>query len=206
MASKFKHGDNFRNRNMMFVFWEDNKKQMQALDYIKTNYTDYIYIKHDKDIDKDRDGKEITKKVHYHCIVCWENARHSHSICDELGGIEYNCVEPVINLRKALLYLIHFKENGKTNYDISDCIGSDNLLVKLNRFVQVGESDESERCLEIYRMLSEIDGYISYSAFFMKVCQNGYYSDFRRGYSLFNKLIEEHNAKYYRMTDFNENV
>lgn len=187
----WKHGDKFEDRWFLFVFFADNEKHLNAIRYIERNYDSYVYVFHDDDLNDE--GEPI--KHHYHVIVHFNNYRNSHSVCDELG-VEYNCCEPMLNKKDSFLYLLHKGYPTKKHYTLLDCCGKGSCWQTLHKFVALDDMTEDNRALTIYELIYSYDRYLKYTELFRKVCDEGLYSDFRRGASLYKELLIEHNIKY----------
>lgn len=111
------------NRNFTFLLYpNEDESHKKALEIIKSKYK-HAYIIHDKD--KEENGNP--KKEHVHCVVHFENARYKKALAKELGiGETYldGCL-----LKEQLMYLIHFENPEKYQYDLEDVKG--NLKNKL---------------------------------------------------------------------------
>lgn len=121
----------FRSRNFCTLLYPDDSTHKQALEIIKSNF-DYAYILHDKDVyDEDIENdtgehkKGDLKKRHWHVVFsnCSGNARTNKSIAKELG-LDLNYIQQCRNLDNALLYLIHYNDDDKYQYIITDVVSN----------------------------------------------------------------------------------
>ena len=100
------------NRTFSLILYEEDIEQMKALEYIKQNYC-YAAILHTED--KLEDGTK--KKPHFHVVLSvGSNPRNRKSVANELKIAE-NYIEGC-NKDKMLLYLIHYEQPDKYQYDI----------------------------------------------------------------------------------------
>lgn len=160
----------------------------------KLNNYECLYIKHDKD--KLETGE--LKKIHYHVVLKFKNYKWKSALSEELG-VELNYLQPVRNLNNILCYLIHFKEDNKYHYDLSEVKGSANFKDKLNKVIKSIDLSEEDRVLSIMEYLYSQKYYVSFTSLVDFVLKNGLWSDFRRSASIFSKLLDEHNAIYYNV-------
>ena len=110
--------ENFRSKNFNLVLYDEDKTHKKAIDYIIKNY-DYAMILHDKDFN---DDGEI-KKPHYHIVIRFPNARWNTALANELEITE-NYIEECRSLKRSLLYLIHYYDENKYQYQLNDVEGS----------------------------------------------------------------------------------
>lgn len=160
----------------------------------KLNNYECLYIKHDKD----RLENGELKKIHYHVVLKFKNYKWKSALSDELN-ISDNYLQPVRNLNNILCYLIHYKEDNKYHYDLSDVKGSANFKDKLNKVIKSIDLSEEDRVLSIIEYLHSCKYYVSFTSLVDFVLKNGLWSDFRRSASIFSKLLDEHNAIYYNI-------
>ena len=118
--------EKFRSRNFNLVLYDEDESHKNALDYIEKN-CDYAMILHDMDTNE---IGEI-KKAHYHVVLRFPNAKWSTSLANDLG-IGENYIEECRSLKRSLLYLIHYYDEDKYQYDIDDVKGSlKNRLIEI---------------------------------------------------------------------------
>ena len=178
--------EKFRSRRFcLLLYTSEDDTHIKALEYIKNNYESYAYIIHDKDLNNNGE----LKKAHTHIVLEFNNARWSSSLAEELG-IAPNYLQNCKNFEKALDYLIHFNDDTKYQYDISEVKG--NLKKQLIKQMNSFNKDENEIVKEIIEMINNSD-LIDVSTFVKIMCDWGYYSYFRRSLGLFLRLIDNHN-------------
>lgn len=176
----------FRSRKLCLLLYPDEDiSHKKALEYIKLNY-DHAYIVHDKD--KDEEGN--LKKKHTHVVISLPNAKWNTSLSEEIG-VPVNYIERCKSFDNALEYLIHFNDDSKFQYDISEVKGT--LTKKLFKIINNYDKDENEKVLELLDFIenSSIVDDIS----FLRYCSSiGYYDVVRRSASWFMRIIDRHNS------------
>lgn len=183
----------FRSKNFCLVLYPEDETHREALVKLATNY-DYVSIVHDKDIYESGEQEGKLKKPHWHVVLRFKNAVWNSSIAKELG-ITMNYLEPCRDLRNSLLYLIHYNNPEKAQYDIADVVGP--LGKELPRLINVEDKSESEIMLEI-RGFIQSNQYLSIDSLLVWACEQGYYSYVRRSSYFLKGLLEEHNRPYVR--------
>lgn len=93
---------NKRVRNIGLILYPEDNSHMLALDYIKHNYENYIWILHNRDL---KENGEI-KKEHFHVLLHFPNARTISTLSKQLG-ISENLFYEIKSLNGQLRYLIH---------------------------------------------------------------------------------------------------
>ena len=92
-------------------------------------------------------------------------------------------------LDKSLMYLIHYNNEDKYQYDIKDVFGS--LRPKLERLILNKDRSEEEIITELLYFIKHYPTNLSITVFVEYVCSKGLYSYYRRSQSTFIMLIEE---------------
>lgn len=165
----------------MILYPEDNN-HMLALDYIKHNYENYIYILHNRDYNEDNEFK----KEHYHVILHFPNARTISTISKQLGVGEHLFYE-IKSLNGQLRYLIHYDDDDKARYEIDEVKGTLYMLGKFKKSFKDSQDEISDVSL-IYEFI--VDNDISDLQMLLEfVLDNNLYSSFRRNYIMFKDLI-----------------
>lgn len=172
-----------RSRNFTFVVYDENVSDV--LDKLNSISCTFIYIKHDKDYDNDNN----LKKVHYHFIVCFENARSLDHIKSILN---LSFVEAVNSLKKAVLYLIHFNNSEKTLYSPDEVLGDTELFFQYYN----GSKSETADVQIIFNFLDEYDCIINMSTVTRFVIKSGLWATYRRNYSIIKDYLKDHNNFY----------
>lgn len=178
----------YRSRVHMVLLYPENAEHLEVLENIKCNY-DYASILHDKDTDDDG----VLKKEHIHVIIRTQNATWNTALCNAIGLKEINLVQHIRNLDNALMYLVHFNEPEKYQYDIAEVRG--NLKEKLVTAMNSQNKSEGEKVSELIEYIEEYKGYLSLTAFSKFCAKNGYWAEFRRSGAIFIKIIEEKNGQ-----------
>lgn len=177
----------FRARTFCLILYDEDETHTKAIKKIKQSY-DYAMICHDRDTD---DKGEVLK-AHYHVVLKFSNAKWNTALAEELGITE-NYIEEARNIKRALLYLIHFYDEDKFQYTTEDVTGP--LKKKLVEYLRSEGKTESEKVLEILEEIENTDHEITYFAFCKHCASIGYYDVIRRSSSLITKVIDEHNRK-----------
>ena len=178
--------DKFRARNFNLVLYDEDETHRRALEYIEKN-CDYAKILHDRDVNPDTG--EI-KKPHYHVVIRFQNAKWNTSLASDLG-IGENYIEESRNLKRSLLYLIHYYDEDKFQYSVEDVEGS--LKKRLLEIIKNDDKTESEKVIELLNYIDDCDYEIDLSAFIRYVASIGYWDIFRRSPYVFEKYIIKHN-------------
>lgn len=179
--------EKFRDRKFCLLLYpnEDITHRI-ALDIIFKNY-DYAYIEHNKD--KDENGN--LKKSHTHLVLRTTNAVWNTSLSKELG-IPINYIEKCRDIKKSLLYLIHYNDLDKYQYDLNEVSG--NLKVNLERYISNEDKDENDKSLDLLEFIDNC-GYLTIKEFAEYCARFGKWDIFRRSSYIFIEIIKEHNLK-----------
>lgn len=180
--------EKIRNRNFCLMLYPgEDETHRKALEIIRKNY-DYACIVHDSD---PNENGEI-KKEHTHVVLRFKNAIWNTALAKDLE-ITDNYIEKCRNLDKALMYLIHYNDIDKYQYEFELVEGT--LKDKLYRLINNAGSDEDERVQELIEYIND-SGYISVSEFSRYCVKTGKWDIYRRSSSIFLELIREHNRYY----------
>ena len=179
--------EKYRDRKFCLLLYPEDKSHCDALEKIKQSY-DCAYILHDKDVDSDG----VIKKAHWHVVLRFNNQKWDTAIAKDLG-IARNYVQKCGNFDNALAYLIHMNDNDKYQYSLTDVKG--NLSYKLKEIVNSLSKTEGEKVCDLIGFIEENE-YLTVKELSLYCAKNGYWSEFRRGASIFLKILEEHNKKY----------
>ena len=169
------------NRYFSFILYKEDEEQMKSMDYIINNYK-YARILHNKDIENDGS----IKKEHYHIIAyIGKNPRNRHAIAEETG-LKENYIEGC-NKDKMLLYLIHFENQEKTQYDIEEVDGE--LQKELYKLIKSQTEYQKDKLEEI---LQEIEKNNHSITTITNYCiKNNYYEVLKQNQYLITKIIQE---------------
>ena len=181
--------EKFRSKCFNLVLYADDDTHVNALTKITTLY-DYAYILHDKDTDSDGN----LKKPHYHIVLRFKNAKWNTALASELD-ITPNYIQQSMSLKRSLLYLIHYYDEDKFNYDPQEVIGTMKQL--LMELIQNGNKTESQKINDIFDLIDSYSTRIDFIYFVRNIASMGYWDVFRRSFGIINKYIECHNSKIY---------
>lgn len=175
----------FRARTFCLLLYMEDETHKQAIEKIKNAY-DYAMICHNRDTDENG----VVKKEHYHVVLQFKNAKWNTALAEELGIAE-NYIEEARNIKRALLYLIHFYEEEKFQYELKDVQGP--LKHKLEQYMNGEGKSESEKVIEILEEIDEFGTEIEFQVFVKHIARKGYWDVYRRAASIINHYIEIHN-------------
>lgn len=179
----------FRDRKFVAVLYPEDFTHVACIEKLMHGGYNFGAILHDKDIYEDGDHAGELKKPHWHVVLRYKNAVWNTSVAKELG-IEQNYLQPCRNVDSALVYLVHYGNDEKHQYDLEQVFGP--LQTRLAALL--ADDDESTRALNIYDLIRNSPGIVTYTEVFEKACKSGLYGDFRRMGTGVKWLIDEHNA------------
>lgn len=191
----------FRDRKFCAVLYPEDPTHAACIEKLKTGGYNFAAILHDEDVYEDGDHKGEKKKPHWHVVIKFPNAVWNEALAKELG-ITSNYLEKAKSLDSALLYLVHFGYEEKYQYDLQQVFGS--LQTRLASLLN--DTDESTRAMNIYDMIRNSPGIVTYTEIFEKACKAGLYGDFRRMGSGVTFLINDHNYEYSHADQSNAGV
>lgn len=189
--------DRYRDRKFIAVLYPEDETHAACMEKLKTGGYNYAAILHDKDVQEDGEPK----KPHWHLVIRFKNAVWSTAISKELG-ITSNYLKLCKDVDRSLLYLVHFGDDDKAQYDIEEVFGP--LRMKL--VTLLADTDEGTRALNIADIIENTPGPIGYSELLRKVAAAGLYADLRRMGTFAVGLMKEHNYEYTRPDDHNAGV
>lgn len=177
--------EKFRDRKFCLLLYpNEDSTHKKAIDIIEKEY-DYALITHDSDINENNK----LKKEHTHIVLRFNNAIWNTALAKDLGITE-NYIEKCRNLDKALMYLIHFNDIDKFQYDFEQVKGT--LKGKLFRLLDNMNKDENEKSLELIYFIRN-SGILSISDFSEYCATIGKWDIFRRSSIIYIEMIKEHN-------------
>lgn len=191
------------NRNFLLLLYPDNADHMKSLELIKRLYNEYAFILHNKDeylesqevdsleVDELLDN-HILKKEHYHIVLKFKNARFRSAVAKELD-LDMRFIR-TCNLDGSLLYLVHFDDEDKFQYSVDDVQGT--LKLRLQKLIANRGKDEDTKVLDLLDHIDATTTTISISYFSRYCASNGMWDVYRRGASIFNACIFEHNQLF----------
>lgn len=171
-----------RIRNLGIILYPNDQSHMLALDFIKHNFENYIYILHNRDLKENGENKDD----HYHVILHFSNARKTSTLSKQLGVDEVYFYY-IKSLNGQLRYLIHYDDDDKTRYQLDEVKGTLYMLSKFKKSLKDSQ-DELSDVSQIYEFI--VDNDISDLQTLLEfVLDNNFYSSFRRNYVMFKDLI-----------------
>lgn len=184
-----------RFRTFMLILYKDDPNYYDYINFIldkefSNKKFRYCGITHDKDIN---DNGEL-KKPHEHIVLYFDNPRTINSISKEMN-IPSQYIEKYNSLKTALLYLLHYNQGDKAQYDVNDTFGD--LQLDLKKLVKNSVKTEEERVLQIIDLIDNYYKYTSYSQFLRDICNLGLYDILRRNNYLFIKILDKKNENFY---------
>lgn len=171
-----------RVRNVGLILYPEDNSHILALDFIRHNYENYIYILHNRDLNENNE----LKKEHYHVILHFPNARTTSTISKQLGVGEHLFYE-IKSLNGQLRYLIHYDDDDKTRYETDEVKGTLYMLGKFKKSFKDSQDEASDVSL-IYEFIVDNDINDLHDLLNF-VLDNNLYSSFRRNYVMFKDLI-----------------
>lgn len=180
-----------RDRKFCAVLYPEDPTHVACMEKLLSGGYNYAAILHDKDVYEDGDHKGELKKQHWHVVLRFKNAVWNTAVAKELG-IEPNYLQACGNIDGALAYLVHYGYDDKAQYDLEQVRGP--LSVRLASLLT--DSDESTRAMNIFDIIRNSPGIVTYTEIFEKVCKAGLYGDFRRMGTGVMALINDHNDEY----------
>lgn len=181
-----------RDRKYCMILYPDDETHVAVMDKLQTGGYNYAAILHDQDLYTDGEHAGELKKPHWHVVVRFKNAVHRHTLAKEFGIAE-NYLESCKNVDASLLYLVHYGHEDKAQYEYEKVFGS--LSVRLASLL--ADDDESTRALNIYDIIRNSPGIVTYTEVFEKACKSGLYGDFRRMGTGVMYLINDHNQELF---------
>ncbi len=179
----------FRDRKFVMVLYPEDPTHAAAIEKLKSGGYNFAAIMHDKDT---LESGEL-KKPHWHVVVRFKNAVWNTAIAKELG-ITPNYLEACKDVDASLLYLVHFGNEDKYQYEFEEVFGP----LKVRLATLLAEPDEGARVLTIVDIVDRSPGPIGYSELIKKSVAAGVYADLRRMGSIGVALVREHNDDCYK--------
>ena len=150
---------------------------------LESFFDDFAYICHDKDLD----SKGNLKKSHVHWVGRFKNPRTLSGISGFLGIPEHE-IEVLRSWRLSCQYLIHLNDKDKFQYDSSLVHSNFDFSVYLSN-----SNSESEQAQMIINHIWQ-DGCSSINSLASWSIQNGCWSAFRRGFSVYSSILAEYKS------------
>lgn len=183
--------EKFRDRKFCLLLYPlEDETHKNAIDIVKRSY-DYAMITHDSDLDEEGN----LKKSHTHLVIRFNNPVWNSALAKDLG-IEINYIQKCRSLERSLLYLVHYNEPDKFQYDTRKVQG--NLKQKLLNYIKNSGKDESEKVLDLLDYIDNYVGCLDEQDFVRYVATNGMYDIYRRSTVTFIRALQKHNEPYER--------
>lgn len=183
----------------LMLYPEEDKSHLKALEYIRANY-DYAAICHNNDtFEEDTTINDVVhkkgelKKTHYHVVLKFKNAKWSTALANELEIAE-NYIEVAHDLKRSLLYLIHYYDEDKYQYSVEDVEGT--LKRRLKETISNEGKTESEKVMDIFKEIDKCEFKIDFTIFVKHIAEIGYWDVLRRSSSLILRYLDLHNSNY----------
>lgn len=193
--------EKFRDRKFVAVLYPEDPTHVECMEKLKAGGYNFAAILHDKDVYEDGDHAGELKKPHWHIVVRFKNAVWNTAIAKELG-ITSNYLEACKDVDASLLYLVHFGNEEKAQYNYEEVFGP----LRLKLATLLSDTDEGTRILNIVDIVESSPGPISCSELLKKAVAAGLYADLRRMGHLATCLVREHNYEIYYQSQNNTGV
>lgn len=178
----------FRDRKFVAVLYPEDDTHREAIEKLKAGGYNFAAILHDKDVYEDGEHAGELKKPHWHIVIRFKNAVWNTAIAKELG-ITPNYLEACKDVDSSLLYLVHYGNEKKAQYDYEEVFGP----LRLKLATLLADTDEGTRVLNIVEIIENSPGPIGYSELLKKAVAAGLYADLRRMGTFAVGLMREHN-------------
>ena len=193
--------EKFRDRKFVAVLYPEDPTHAACIEKLQSGGYNFAAILHDKDVYEDGEHAGELKKPHWHIVVRFKNAVWNTAIAKELG-ITANYLEACKNVDASLLYLVHYGNDEKAQYDYEEVFGP----MKLKLASLLSDTDEGTRVLNLVQIIEDTPGPIGYSELLKKAVAAGLYADLRRMGSFATGLMREHNYEIYYQSQNNSGV
>ena len=191
----------YRDRKFCAVLYPDDDSHREAIEKLKSGGYNFAAILHDKDVYEDGEHAGELKKPHWHIVLRFKNAVWNTAIAKELG-ITANYLEACKDVDACLLYLVHFGNEEKAQYNYEEVFGP----LRLKLATLLSDTDEGTRVLNIVEIIENSPGPIGYSELLKKAVAAGLYADLRRMGHLATCLVREHNTACWSWSQSNAGV
>lgn len=191
----------YRDRKFVAVLYPEDESHVDCMAKLQSGGYNFAAILHDQDVYEDGDHKGELKKPHWHVVLRFKNAVWNTSIAKELG-ITPNYLEACKDVDASLLYLVHYGNSDKAQYEYENVFGP----LRLKLATLLSDTDEGTRVLNIVEIVENSPGPIGYSELLKKAVAAGLYSDLRRMGHLATCLVREHNYECYAQSQSNSGV
>lgn len=193
--------EKFRDRKFVAVLYPEDDTHVAAIETLMSGGYNFAAILHDSDVYEDGENKGELKKPHWHIVLRFKNAVWNTAIAKELG-ITPNYLEACKDVDASLLYLVHYANPEKHQYEYEKVFGP----MKTKLATLLSDTDEGTRILNLVDIVESSPGPISCSELLKKAVAAGLYADLRRMGHLATCLVREHNYECWYQSQSNTNV
>lgn len=170
----------------------ENQDVELTLRCLETFFSDWYYIYHDRDIQYDENGNQIgIKKGHYHIVACKSNPSRIGVVSHQLH-VPPNQIRLLHKKDYAVRYLCHLDDKDKVTYGIDEVISCSPDLVR--HYCSKNTEELKVECLMAY-IDRTVDFRITAMAEF--AYKNNCWSEFRRAYSIWTRMLMEKEGIFY---------
>lgn len=199
-VSKENKGDISKIRSHIFrvVLYPDNPDHMLAIMQLQSLEFPAVGIKHDKDVytdDTDDHKAGEIEKEHFHFVVRYKNAHYLVSFAKSLG-IDPRFVKTGNSYKGCVRYLLHLDDPDKYQYERSELVGfSVPEALKL-----LDDEPQELKAFRIRDFIYHYNGYLEDDTLFVWCYTNGVLNVLNRYRGLLEKLVYQHNKRYFDET------
>ena len=191
----------YRDRKFCAVLYPEDDSHVEAMEKLQSGGYNFAAILHDKDVYEDGEHAGELKKPHWHIVLRFKNAVWNTAVAKELG-ITANYLEACKDVDSSLLYLVHFGNEKKAQYDYESVFGP----LRLKLATLLADTDEGTRALNIVEIVENTPGPIGFSELIKKAVAAGLYGDLRRMGTFAVGMIREHNYECWKQAQTNAGV
>lgn len=187
--------DKFRDRKFVAVLYPEDSTHVDCIEKLKTGGYNFAAILHNKDVYEDGDHKGELKKPHWHIVLRFKNAVWNTAVAKELG-ITDNYLEACKNVDASLLYLVHYGNDTKAQYELEEVFGP----LRLKLATLLADTDEGTRALNLVEIIENSPGPMGFTELIKKAVAAGLYADLRRMGTFAVGMLREHNYECWKQT------
>ena len=191
----------FRDRKFVAVLYPEDDSHVECIAKLNAGGYNFAAILHDQDVYEDGEHKGELKKPHWHVVLRFKNAVWNTAIAKELG-ITPNYLEACKDVDAALLYLVHYNNTDKAQYEYEAVFGP--MKVKLASLL--ADTDQGTRALNVIEIIEKTVGLIGYTELIKKAVAAGVYGDLIRMGTFAVGAMREHNYECYAQSQSNAGV
>lgn len=173
-----------RATKIAFVCYPESCDIVKSLDEAKKKYVikEYAYILHNQDLDVET-GE--SKKSHYHIYVDFGKQTDYKKFIELFNT---KVCESVLDKIALIRYFIHYNDDKKHQYDISEVVSNFNVLDCIGYGVEERLEKESNELCKILDYIAS-DQYVDMNVMLHWVLKNKIYATYRRSYSIIKDYV-----------------